>query len=207
MSWLARLDAALARRARERSERSEESGAPHRAADPPMRRAVDGVPEPGPSEGASASPGTAGRAGSAQGGLSSHPSLLSPRGGASALPAGRSPGAPPEPDRGPDAADEAERAEREAIRAEPALPREGSPERERLDRMQRRMVRGLLDAAMQRPPAWFDPGARPTPGCRCTRCRGGRWWCEAGEAPHGWRCWACHPPDHLPADAVREVRT
>ncbi len=139
--------------------------------------------------------------------LSSHPSLLSRRGCASPPPVARSPGALPEPERGPDDAEEVERAECKAIRAEPALPPEGSPERERQDRMQRRMLRGLLDAAMQRPPAWSDAGARPTPGCRCVRCCGGRWWCEAGEAPRGWRCWTCHPPDHLPADAVREVRT
>ncbi len=136
--------------------------------------------------------------------LSSHPSLLSQRGCAFAPPVAQSPGAPPEPGRGPD---DAEEAEREAIRAEPVLPPEGSPERDRLDRMQRRMQRGLLDAAMRRPPAWSDPGAPPTPGCRCVRCCGGRWWCEAGEAPRGWRCRTCHPPDHLPADAVREVRT
>ncbi len=169
-----------------------------------MRRAVGGVPEPGPSEGASSSPVTAGRAGSAQGGLSSHLSLLSRRGCASAPPAAQSPGGQPEPERGPD---DAEEAEREAIRAEPALPPEGSPERERQDRMQRRMLRGLLDAALQRPPAGWDAGSRPTPGCRCVRCRGDRWWREVGEAPPGWRCWTCHPPDGLPADAVREVRT
>ena len=173
-----------------------------------MGSGVAGVPEPGPSGGASrSSPVTAGRAGSAQGGLSSHLSLLSQRGCASVPSAAGSPGAPPEPERGPDDAEEAEQAEREAIQAEPALPPEGSPERERQDRMQRRMVRGLLDTAMQRPPAWSDAGSRPTPGCRCARCRGGRWWCEAGEAPRGWRCWTCHPPDHLPADAVREVLT
>ena len=173
-----------------------------------MGSGVDGVPEPGPSGGAFFSlPVTEGRAGSAQGGLSSHLSLLSQRGCASVPSAAGSPGAPPEPERGPDDAEEAEHAEREAIQAEPALPPEGSPERERQDRMQRRMVRGLLDTAMQRPPAWPDAGSRPTPGCRCARCRGGRWWCEAGEAPRGWRCWTCHPPDHLPADAVREVLT
>jgi hypothetical protein len=104
------------------------------------------------------------------------------------------------------------RAERPAIRAEPLLPEEGSPERERLDCGQRRMVRGLLAAAAQRPPAWADPASVPPPGAWCTCCgrhhrRGGRWWCEAGERPRGWRCWTCYPPDHLPAEAVREVRT
>jgi hypothetical protein len=105
---------------------------------------------------------------------------------------------------GLDADDE---AEREAIQAEPELPPEGSVERERQDRAQQRMVRGLVSAGMQRPPAWSDAGAWPTPGCRCARCGSGRWWCEVGEAPRGWRCRTCHPPDHLPADAVREVRT
>jgi hypothetical protein len=43
----------------------------------------------------------------------------------------------------------------------------------------------------------------PAPGARA--CRGQQWWCEA-VAPKGWRCWQCHPPDHLDAEAVREMR-
>ncbi len=62
---------------------------------------------------------------------------------------------------------------------------------------------GLRRAALQRPPSWADPGARPSPGCFCSCCLGRRWWGD----PCGWRCWACHPPDHLPPDAVKEVRT
>ena len=41
-------------------------------------------------------------------------------------------------------ADEA--AEREAIQAEPLLPKAGTPERERLDRLQRATIAGLLSA-------------------------------------------------------------
>jgi hypothetical protein len=67
-------------------------------------------------------------------------------------------------------------------------------------------VAGLLIAPRRRPPTWADPAALPSPGCLCTCCKGQRWWCER-EAPKGWRCWICHPPDHLPADAVLEVRT
>jgi hypothetical protein len=76
----------------------------------------------------------------------------------------------------------------------------------------RAALAGLLGGAPTRPPAWADPASVPPPGAWCTCCgrhhrRGGRWWCEAGERPRGWRCWTCYPPDHLPAEAVREVRT
>jgi len=62
---------------------------------------------------------------------------------------------------------------------------------------------GLQRAAMQRPPSWADPTARPSRGCYCSCCHGRRWWGD----PRGWRCWTCHPPDHLPPDAVMEVGT
>lgn len=90
------------------------------------------------------------------------------------------------------------------IRAEPALPPRGTPERDRLDRRQAEMVRGLLTASRQRPTSWADPAATPTPGCRCRCCDGARWWCERTE-PKGWRCWTCHPPTGL--DDVTEART
>ncbi len=68
----------------------------------------------------------------------------------------------------------------------------------------------LLDsyqrAALARPPSWAKPAAIPSPGCFCRCCELGRWWCEI-VAPKGWRCWTCHPPDGMPADQVREVRT
>ena len=105
VSWLARLDAALARRARERSE---ESGAPHLAEYPPTRPAVDGVP--GPGEGVTSSAATAGRAGSAQGWLPSQLSLLSQCGGTSAPPAAGAPRAPAGIEAGPDTSEQ--RAER-----------------------------------------------------------------------------------------------
>ena len=139
-----------------------------------MWPAVGEAPKAVLDEGASSSTGAEGRAGSVVPRPSSHPSLLSRRGCSSASPEARSLGVPPEHESGPEGADEVERAEREAIQAEPTLWPEGSPERQRQDWMQERMVRGLLDAAMRRPPAWMDSGAAPTVGAWCTRCRGGR---------------------------------
>jgi hypothetical protein len=69
-----------------------------------------------------------------------------------------------------------------------------------------------VDASLlQRPPSWSDPAALPQPADWCSCCSrrsraGGRWWREA-EAPSGWRCWICHPPDGRPMTAVVEVRT
>ena len=59
---------------------------------------------------------------------------------------------------------------------------------------------------LRRPPSWSDATTIPLRGCLCSCCFGRRWWCEARN-PSGWRCWACHPPDHLTPDAVTEVRT
>jgi hypothetical protein len=67
-------------------------------------------------------------------------------------------------------------------------------------------VAGLQAAALQRPPSWSGAAALPSVGAWCSCCRGQRWWSEARD-PTGWRCSACHPPTHLPADAVREVQT
>jgi hypothetical protein len=63
----------------------------------------------------------------------------------------------------------------------------------------------------RRPPSWSDAADLPQPGEWCSCCSrftraGGRWWREA-EAPLGWRCWTCHPPDGRPMTAVVEVRT
>jgi hypothetical protein len=69
-----------------------------------------------------------------------------------------------------------------------------------------------VDASqLRRPPSWSDSADLPQPGEWCTCCSrvtraGGRWWREA-EAPSGWRCWTCHPPDGRPTTAVVEVRT
>ena len=42
--------------------------------------------------------------------------------------------------------------------------------------------------------------------CSCvlsdSPCHGASWWTERHE-PKGWRCARCHPPDHLPAEAVK----
>jgi hypothetical protein len=60
--------------------------------------------------------------------------------------------------------------------------------------------------AMHRPPSWADPAELPLHGSWCRCCRGSRWWSER-KVPRGWRCWTCHPPDHLPVDATRTVHT
>jgi hypothetical protein len=90
--------------------------------------------------------------------------------------------------------------------ARPYLPSDPDPLRD-----------GLLTGALMRPPAW--DGAAPPRGAWCSCCgrhvpqAGGRWWeprrvrsDPVGSGP-GWRCWACHPPGHLLAADVREVRT
>jgi hypothetical protein len=66
----------------------------------------------------------------------------------------------------------------------------------------RQALDGLHTAARQRPPSWTDPEARPPPGSFCSCCRNQRWWCD----DRGWRCWACHPPDHLAPNTFVEVR-
>lgn len=60
--------------------------------------------------------------------------------------------------------------------------------------------------SLQRPPSWADASCPPPTGAWCSCCKGGHWWIEA-VAPKGWRCAHCHPPAHLGADDVREVRT
>ena len=68
------------------------------------------------------------------------------------------------------------------------------------------LVAGLHVAACGMQPSWADAAALPSRGCLCTCCKGQRWWRERA-APKGWRCSTCHPPDHLPPDAVTEMRT
>jgi hypothetical protein len=58
-----------------------------------------------------------------------------------------------------------------------------------------------LPPALAHPPSWGDP-TPPPPGAWCRACHGTRWWTERQE-PHGWRCLRCHPPAHLPAEAIR----
>jgi hypothetical protein len=62
-------------------------------------------------------------------------------------------------------------------------------------------LRALRRAAMPRPPSWADSAALPSRGCFCSCCRSRQWWGDA----RGWRCWTCHPPDHLSLDAVAEI--
>ena len=59
---------------------------------------------------------------------------------------------------------------------------------------------------LRRPPSWSDATVLPSNGCLCSCCRNRRWWCELRN-PSGWRCWTCHPPDHLSAEGVKEIRT
>jgi hypothetical protein len=77
---------------------------------------------------------------------------------------------------------------------------------DRADAAQAELVAGLHVAARGWPPSWADLATLPSRGCFCTCCKGQRWWREC-EAPKGWRCSTCHPPDHLPPDAVTEMRT
>lgn len=57
--------------------------------------------------------------------------------------------------------------------------------------------------SLQRQPSSADP-REPPPGSWCS-CWYSRWWTERepGNGSGGWRCMTCHPPDHLPAEAVR----
>jgi hypothetical protein len=59
---------------------------------------------------------------------------------------------------------------------------------------------------LRRPPSWSGATTIPLRGCLCSCCGSRRWWREAHNA-RGWRCWACHPPDHLPHNSVAHVRT
>lgn len=65
---------------------------------------------------------------------------------------------------------------------------------------------GYLNAAQQRPPSWTDSTALPSRGCFCSCCKGQRWWSER-DAPKGWRCCTCHPPNHLPSEQTEIVQT
>ena len=55
--------------------------------------------------------------------------------------------------------------------------------------------------SLAQPPSWagIEP---PPPGTWCRACHGQRWW-TGRQQPAGWRCMTCHPPDHLPPEAVR----
>jgi hypothetical protein len=55
--------------------------------------------------------------------------------------------------------------------------------------------------ALAHPPSWAEP-ILPPPGAWCRACHGTRWWTERRD-PRGWRCMTCHPPAHLPPDAIR----
>ena len=72
-------------------------------------------------------------------------------------------------------------------------------------RLDAALIEGYRRAALRRPPS-LPIEAPPGAGCTCTLCGGQRWWCERVE-PSGWRCRTCYPPDHLPAEDVRELRT
>jgi hypothetical protein len=78
-------------------------------------------------------------------------------------------------------------------------------ERERLQSVNRAIADGYLRAALERPPSWWRAEEhRPPPGATCSCCHGQRWW---SRDEHGWYCWTCHPPDHLAAGAVTDIRT
>ena len=161
MSWLARLDAFLIRRARERSEGGERtadsatSGCPAEA-EVAKEAALAGEASGG---GAPSFAGTppANLAEALEPALPSPPSLLSQRRDAAALLRAAEAAAEALAGREPDPVEEAERA---AIRSEPELPPEGTDERRRLDRDHRTAVRGLLDAFA---PIALEPTQLPHP--------------------------------------------
>lgn len=83
------------------------------------------------------------------------------------------------------------------------------PPADRLRAAAGELTRLIVDAhrgaALRCPPSWWRPAAhRPTPGTNCGCCSGRRWW---SKDQRGWCCWTCHPPVHLSADAIQEVRT
>jgi hypothetical protein len=88
----------------------------------------------------------------------------------------------------------------------PALPERKTKAGQPRDFAQAATVPGLFQPARRLPPSWADPAALPSRGSFCSCCHGQRWWCER-EAPNGWRCSVCHPPDQLSANAVTEMRT
>jgi hypothetical protein len=82
-----------------------------------------------------------------------------------------------------------------------------------LDRTQQRLsghdahlVGGWQYPILRRPPSWSDPTDEPQVHAVCSCCGSRRWWRETHK-PNGWCCWTCHPPDHLTAGQVVEVRT
>ncbi len=79
-------------------------------------------------------------------------------------------------------------------------------EPDRLAALHAATLAGSQRAALCRPTSWGNPAVLPSPGCRCSCCDGRRWWTERVR-PMGWRCWACHPPDHFSEGDVCEVRT
>lgn len=105
--------------------------------------------------------------------------------------------------------DAGERAAMAAHYAEPAAPQAyaaNSP-----DPLRDGLARGFHNhrAAWEALPCGAERGrafaeVRREPGA-CTNCAGRRWWCEAGETDTELRCTTCHPPIHLPPDAVHEV--
>jgi hypothetical protein len=58
-----------------------------------------------------------------------------------------------------------------------------------------------LPPGLAQMPSWAD-ATPPWPGAWCRACHGTRWWTERRD-PKGWRCLTCHPPDHLPVEAIR----
>jgi hypothetical protein len=201
MSWLARLDAALAQRARERSEESERSLAARGLG--PLRdgedakKALQRGTAPDEASPFFASPQAEDRAQTLGQPVSSPSSLLSQRADAARLARAAEDvaAALAAPDPG--------LAHERQVIAE-ALVTQGQPVPEPEHRA---AVDGLLDASMQRPPARANVSLTPPRGAWCSCCRGRRWWTEAGPVRRGWRCVVCRPPLHLRPEDVMERQT
>ena len=76
-------------------------------------------------------------------------------------------------------------------------------------------LEGAMVQALDYETEWSDPAMSDRPAGR--RCPAGQippppgrgvgrardaWWTERHQQ-RGWRCMTCHPPDHLPTDAIR----
>jgi hypothetical protein len=83
--------------------------------------------------------------------------------------------------------------EAEALAEHYAAPAEAEPPTSR-DPLAAGLLRGFYAHRQAREPQPRQARARRVETCSC--CGGTHWWQEARN-PTGWRCWRCHPGDHL----------
>ncbi|WP_147290859.1 hypothetical protein [Roseomonas gilardii] len=83
--------------------------------------------------------------------------------------------------------------EAEALAQHYAAPAEAEPPAGR-DPLAAGLLRGFHAHRQAREPQPTQARAPRVEACSCCGCT--RWWQEARN-PTGWRCWRCHPGDHL----------